>query len=86
MGWMSQLRLQQLTGWQAAGDGRGSATLELVRERVRWWSTSRCGRGEVPEAAGAQDWTGPVGRASQPGKVSVSSVYPQLAPDLVRGS
>lgn len=48
-----------LTGWQAAGDGRCSATLELVRERDRWWSMSRCGRGEVPEAAGAQDWTGP---------------------------
>lgn len=33
-----------------------------------------------------QDWTGLEGRASQPGKVSVSSVYGQLAPDLVRGS
>lgn len=79
MGWMSQLRLQQLTGWQAAGDGRGSATLELVRERGRWWSMSRCGRGEVPEAAGAQDRTGLVGRASQPGKVSVRSVCCQFS-------
>lgn len=69
MGWMSQLRLQQLTGWQAAGDGRGSATLELVRERGRWWSMSRCGRGEVPEAAGAQDrdWTGGQGESTWEG-------------------
>lgn len=57
MGWMSQLRLQQLTGWQAAGDGRGSATLGLVREREV--DGGRCPGVEeekCPEAAGAQDW------------------------------
>lgn len=61
MGWMSQLRLQQLTGWQAAGDGRGSATVEggLVRERERSMvlDVQVVEEEKCPEAAGAQDWT-----------------------------
>lgn len=77
MGWMSQPCLQRLTGWQAAGDGRGSATLGLVRERGRWWSMSRCGRGEGPEATGAQDrtglgWTGGQGESTWEGVCQLS--------------
>lgn len=54
MGWMSQLRLQQLTEWQAAGDGRGSATVEGGLEREREVDGGRCpgcGRGEVPRGS-----------------------------------
>lgn len=44
---------------------------------------SRCGREEKSPRQLAPktglDWTGPVGRASQPGKVSVSSVYWQFS-------
>lgn len=68
--------------WKRFGDvGVGERERSMVVD-VQVWKRRRP-RGSWSPGPG---WAGLEDRASQPGKVSVSSVHCQLAPDLVRGS